>query len=695
MARITVQLKDGRKGTIDDTQYDPGSMSRIDVSPPQQNNQTTSNNQNQGGLASILGGGLNNILSAASKPFRVAGEGAIDIGRLIGDKTGLGPKITGYEKPVLISQDEQNDVANNATNTNPLQNSVVKEAAGLGSYAVPFGKVASSAPLLSRVLGNVLLPGAASGALQGISEKDATLNSVEGNALLGAGGASALHGAGILGSKLFGGIGKSLESTGNDLALKTLRPSPSQQSNFFRDTGQKLGDFLHENNLQGAGYEEIAKKATPLQEAFNGVVENPDIRINNSTITSSFDKKIAELSKSSLPEQKAKANYLTEVKNNLSTQLQEGDTGADIITGLRREADNLVKKFNTDETSKDKLQMVRDIYTNIVRDTADQAGITIDGMSAKEAGSKLSKFYKLQDIADKQQYLGQGGNLLGLTDFLGAGVGATAGIPGVLGGLLASKVVKSPKFLSSASKATTNVGSGIGSTNDAINQILQSASGNNITGQINSRLPNMVSQLVSGSQENEGNKQESKTESDNNILGVSQNNNSLTSNVSQGEDKVKAIEGAKAFLTMKMLEDASKGGKNIDKLKSIASALDQLSPAKSAQKTDSQVAREQTGEITQDAYNQFVNNPNIKTGPLGSLEDLKSRVNLGDQSTLDFNNVISNLAATIAKQRGGTSFTPSEQKMLDKYTPKVGDSRQQLLTKLKGLQTINFRSNSQ
>jgi len=80
---------------------------------------------------------------------------------------------------------------------------------------------------------------------------------------------------------------------------------------------------------------------------------------------------------------------------------------------------------------------------------------------------------------------------------------------------------------------------------------------------------------------------------------------------------------------------------------------------------------------------------NVKSGIIaGPLEQLKSRVGMADQPTLDFNTTISNLKATIAKARAGTSFTSGEKKMLEEYTPNVGDSEQQLATKLMLLQRM-------
>lgn len=99
--------------------------------------------------------------------------------------------------------------------------------------------------------------------------------------------------------------------------------------------------------------------------------------------------------------------------------------------------------------------------------------------------------------------------------------------------------------------------------------------------------------------------------------------------------------------------------------------------------TEAQVARKQSKSLTAQALQMLQSNPNIRTGMIGGpLEQLKAKFSVADQPSLEFNALISNLTATIAKARAGTSFTPNEEKMLKKYAPAIGDSRQQLLTKL-------------
>jgi hypothetical protein len=64
---------------------------------------------------------------------------------------------------------------------------------------------------------------------------------------------------------------------------------------------------------------------------------------------------------------------------------------------------------------------------------------------------------------------------------------------------------------------------------------------------------------------------------------------------------------------------------------------------------------------------------------------LAKNFGLGSEQGETNRNLISNIKGTIAKLRGGTSFTPNEQAMLEAYTPTINDSDMVIKTKLKNL----------
>ncbi len=140
------------------------------------------------------------------------------------------------------------------------------------------------------------------------------------------------------------------------------------------------------------------------------------------------------------------------------------------------------------------------------------------------------------------------------------------------------------------------------------------------------------------------------------------------------------------------------GGKNIPELKTmydIASSKDAA-----VKKSPTQQAREELGYGVDTAL-QMLDNPNAKPkiGVMGvdsKIEEAKGQFNKGDPSTLAFNKVLSELQASIAKARGGTSFTPNEQALLNQYSPKLGDSEQVIRIKLQALKNkVDYFKNNE
>jgi hypothetical protein len=67
----------------------------------------------------------------------------------------------------------------------------------------------------------------------------------------------------------------------------------------------------------------------------------------------------------------------------------------------------------------------------------------------------------------------------------------------------------------------------------------------------------------------------------------------------------------------------------------------------------------------------------------GTFGNLKSKLGRDTADNQSLRNKISNIKATLAKLRGGTAFTPNEQKLLDSYTPDINhgdaDNQQKLV----------------
>lgn len=143
---------------------------------------------------------------------------------------------------------------------------------------------------------------------------------------------------------------------------------------------------------------------------------------------------------------------------------------------------------------------------------------------------------------------------------------------------------------------------------------------------------------------------------------------------------------SQASIQKAILEDLSKnGGKNVDTLLALYKTFGQSAPIK---KTETQRARDEAAALTDKAIQQL-DSGGVRTGLVSSkIEGLKGIIGKEDPDTLAFNTTVSSLKAAIAKARAGTSFTPNEEALLNKYAPTTGDSGQILRTKLQALQQV-------
>lgn len=83
-------------------------------------------------------------------------------------------------------------------------------------------------------------------------------------------------------------------------------------------------------------------------------------------------------------------------------------------------------------------------------------------------------------------------------------------------------------------------------------------------------------------------------------------------------------------------------------------------------------------------YKQGEELPGIGYG-LGTIKGIASQLGFGEEDARTVRATIGNIKGTIAKLRGGTSFTPNEEKLLNSYTPSLNDSSAVAINKLANL----------
>jgi hypothetical protein len=138
-----------------------------------------------------------------------------------------------------------------------------------------------------------------------------------------------------------------------------------------------------------------------------------------------------------------------------------------------------------------------------------------------------------------------------------------------------------------------------------------------------------------------------------------------------------------------ILEDIqTTGGKNTDKLMKLYETFGKPEATKPLKKTEAQRARDEASQLTDTALKQLEGG-SIRTGIVGTkVEGVKRLLGKADPETLNFNVTVDSLKAAIAKARAGTSFTPNEERLLNKYAPTSGDTGQVLKSKLQALKLV-------
>lgn len=93
-------------------------------------------------------------------------------------------------------------------------------------------------------------------------------------------------------------------------------------------------------------------------------------------------------------------------------------------------------------------------------------------------------------------------------------------------------------------------------------------------------------------------------------------------------------------------------------------------------------------------YNSDGNLEGIGAFGQGTLKSTLAQFGLGGKEGQDVRALLGNIKGTIAKLRGGTSFTPNEEKLLDSYTPSINDSSSVAINKLHLLQDFIAQKNT-
>ncbi len=282
----------------------------------------------------------------------------------------------------------------------------------------------------------------------------------------------------LMGGALFMGggalvkqLGKGIFKIGDDIILRAIRPSPSQQRKFLQKTGIELKEFAIDKGLFKKGVEQVDNLIKPLQDGFDDIAVKSGQAIDPASVVAKFDEKITELS--AIPNREAQqlAKQLAEEAKLFMNKMGVNPIEVGNLTQLRRTIDNLLpdSKFLQDPIMAGKNRMVRNIYQESIQEATE--GLTnATGQNLKEIGQELNKLYNFRGIVEQQFGLGKGTLPIGLIKSItiggGGAIGAVGGgtegaITGALIGMGLPALANNPKVISYLARNLPIVGKAV------------------------------------------------------------------------------------------------------------------------------------------------------------------------------------------------------------------------------------------
>lgn len=279
-------------------------------------------------------------------------------------------------------------------------------------------------------------------------------------------------------------LGTKVEDVGEGLAVRSIKPSKTQLTNFTKMTKKNLGDVLREENLIGNVAENTLERIANVQSEFDDIAVRSGIKVDVNTIVKSIDDRIAEASsglKGITTESKVKA--LKDLRDKFIQETSEGVAYPkgrifDIseLTETRKGFDETIPKqawLQALAQGEEKAAIVkRRVIQDIIQKSTEGIG------DLKAIGKRLQGLFEVNKIAETQQNLGKGSNLVNLTNLLAAGAGLAVGddpTEKIKNSLIAAgftALANNPKVIGAISSVITKTGTKI-KGNNAVPKLLE------------------------------------------------------------------------------------------------------------------------------------------------------------------------------------------------------------------------------
>ena len=490
-------------------------------------------------------------------------------------------------------------------------------------------------------------------------------------------------------------VGEAVERTGKAQGLRAIKASPTADiANFVDDIGTKLDDFQVKNQLYGTT-DQIIQKSDDLikagQAEYNSLVRTGE-KVPVKGFTDLLREKAASMKADNIsPEINLVADALIEKAGKIDDLAgKEGFAKVDSIVDAKGTAFGRVNPTT-----------LRDAAALNANKIAGGLGIEFletfaEGSAA--VGKQLQGLRAFRKIVKKRAGTGKGSKAISLTRLGAAGTGAGAGaiIPGIgplvgaAAGVGVEAAASSPRVISGVSKGIQKVGQAIQSTPGATSKIAQTAIPAGVAASRIAPTPafsggqtalpggaptTAAPGAVPGGSAFAG--------------GVSAAPGAAPSQPAGENVTGFSLDELQELMSIAVLQGSKATQSQLAELFEIESAFQerQVELKEPEKKSAAQLARESMVSGVGEAIVLLQENPDIKTGRIeGPFEQTKAIFGKADPKTLEFNTLLGRIKSNIVKERAGAALSANEERLLDFFTPVVGDSKQQLETKLLGLQ---------
>lgn len=420
----------------------------------------------------------------------------------------------------------------------------------------------------------------------------------------------------------------------------------------------------------------VVKGINPLQSAFDDIVSQSP-KLSKTQVLNSLKKIYQPYIDSPVLQLQSLGQAVKGQADELAKFVGKGGVDPKDLNIIKAQFDKLAKQ-TVAKTPEHNLSLnVANGLRKILQDNADNAGLAYNGAPLSKIGKELQKLRYLDDALKSKEFVGAGASPVSLTGLLGATAGsAVGGVPGGLVGYATVAGLNSPAGRSAARKII-NVTSERLSKSAA--KALAKPAKQAVLGTGRAELLKAAYNLAT---QQPTTLEDALAESVPSYL--SEAGLAGAGATAATTEEVAAQNPFTPELLITAIAADPKNSAVYERLYKVYE--DKYKAAEPKKLTEAQQARSDIKDLAQGAVD-LLNTGQVKTGAIsGRFEQAKGVLGIADPTTLEFNTLISNLLATIAKARAGTSFTAGEKQLLQQYAPKVGDSGQQLRTKLALLQ---------